>query len=72
MQKISHPGADSLPTCGATMNLNVGSILQAGILAIMENYVIVIIQYVLLMNGAENRDYCCHTAFRRIIAMHEW
>jgi hypothetical protein len=42
-----------------------------GILAIMENYIIVIIQYVLLMNGNESRDYCCHTAFRRIIAMHE-
>jgi hypothetical protein len=43
----------------------------AGILAIVENYIIVIIQNVFLMNGNEGRDYCCHTAFRRIIAMHE-
>jgi hypothetical protein len=43
----------------------------AGILEIMENYIIAIIQHVLLMGGSESRDYCCYTGFRRIIAMHE-
>jgi hypothetical protein len=43
----------------------------AGILAMTEDYIIAIIQYVLLMSGSESRDYCCHTAFRRIIAIHE-
>jgi hypothetical protein len=45
----------------------------AGILEIMENYIIALIQHVLLMSGSESRDYCCHTAFRRIYspAMYE-
>ena len=43
----------------------------AGILAMTEDYIIAIIQYVLLMSGSESRDYCCHTAFRTIIAIHE-
>jgi hypothetical protein len=37
----------------------------ASILEIMENYIIALIQHVLLMSGSESRDYCCH------IAIHE-
>jgi hypothetical protein len=39
----------------------------------MEDYIIAIIQYALLMSGNEGRDCCYHSAFRRIYspAMHE-
>ena len=38
---------------------NVWSILGAGILAMTEDYIIAIIQYILLMSGSKSRD-CCH------------
>jgi hypothetical protein len=46
--------------------------LEAGILAVMEDYIIAVIQYALLMSGNESRD-CYHSAFHRIYspAMHE-
>ncbi|MDQ3836201.1 MAG: hypothetical protein M3270_04615 [Thermoproteota archaeon] len=39
-------------------------------MAIMEDYIIVVIQYVRLMNGSESRG-CYHSAFHRIVATHD-
>jgi hypothetical protein len=38
--------------------------MEAGILAMMEDYIIAIIQYVPLMSGSESKD-CYHSAFHR-------